>query len=151
MSGIPLREAALAAVAARLAEQVPTAVVERARRAPVDTDVESLPRLILLGGAIEADETAEPGRTHYQIGFVVQGYAAGADDLAAEQALSLLHADIVVALAGWTPDAPGLGDISERGAEIGLFAVEDSATPAGSFEARFALLAIAPTGGPFSS
>ncbi len=52
MSGIPLREAALTAVAARLTAQIPTAVVERARRVPVDTDVESLPRLILLGGAM---------------------------------------------------------------------------------------------------
>ena len=39
-----LREAALAAVAARLTAILPDAVVERARRAPVDTDSDALPR-----------------------------------------------------------------------------------------------------------
>ncbi len=149
MSGtIPLREAALAAVAARLTAQIPGAVVERARRSPVDTDVETLPRLVVVAGNVEADEAAEPLLTHYQLAFAVHGYAAGADDLAAEQALSLLHAQVVAALAGWTPAAAGLGDIAERGADIGLFALDDSAKPAGSFEARFSVLAISPTGGP---
>lgn len=150
MSGtLPLREAAMAAVTTRLAAQLPTTVVERSRRAPVDTDAESLPRLVVTAGDVAADETAEPFRTHYTLGFGVMGYAAGATDLEAEQALSLLHAQVVAALAGWTPTEPGLGDVRELGADIGLF--DDSARPAGSFAARFTILAVGPTGGPFSS
>jgi hypothetical protein len=103
---------------------------------------------VVVAGNVEADETAEPLLTHYQLAFAVHGYAAGADDLAAEQALSLLHAQAVASLAGWTPAAAGLGDIAERGADIALFALDDSAKPAGSFEARFSVLAMSPTGGP---
>lgn len=60
-----LREAALAAIADRLSVELPGIVLERARRAPVDTDKEQLPRLVLTGTDWEADETAEPGSTHY--------------------------------------------------------------------------------------
>ena len=38
---VPLREATLAALAARLAAQLPIVVLERARRAPVNTDTEA--------------------------------------------------------------------------------------------------------------
>ena len=152
MSGtLPLREAALAAIATRLATALPDVVVERARRAPVDTDAETLPRLVLRGDDLDADEGQEPGRTHYQVGFVVAGFAAGSTDLAAEQALSLLYARVVAALAWWTPVEPGLGDVAERRTEFVLYAAEDSARPAGEFQARFVLLAVAPSGGPFSS
>ena len=63
---VPLRAAALAALAARLAAQLPIVVLERARRAPVDTDTEALPRLVLTGTDWEADETAEPGLGNLQ-------------------------------------------------------------------------------------
>ena len=63
----PIREAALAAVADRLTTELPSVVLERARRAPVDTDKEPLPRLVLTGTDWEADETAEPGSTHYNL------------------------------------------------------------------------------------
>ena len=152
MSGtVPLREAALAAIADRLAEQLPDVAVERARRAPVDTDAESLPRLVVRGDDLEADDTQEPGRTHYRIGFGISGFAAGATDLAAEQALSQLHARTVAALAGWMPATPDLGDVVEGGAEFRLYDAEDSARPAGEFLARFAILAVGPAGGPWSS
>ena len=152
MSGtIPLREAALAAIADQLATQLPDIAVERARRAPVDTDAEALPRLVLRGDDLDADDAQEPGRTHYQVGVVIAGYAAGSTDLAAEQALSLLHARTVAALSGWTPAEPGLGDVAERRTEFALYAAEDSARPAGEFQARFVLVAVAPSGGPFSS
>lgn len=152
MSGtVPLREAALAAIADRLATQLPDVAVERARRAPVDTDTETLPRLVVRGDDIEADDGQEPGRTHYRIGFGVSGYAAGVTDLIAEQALSLLHAHTVAALAGWTPATSGLGDITEQGAEFRLYDAEDSARPAGEFLARFTILAVGPAGGPWSS
>ena len=152
MSGtVPLRKAALAAIADRLATQLPDAAVERARRAPVDTDAETLPRLVVRGDDIEADDTQEPGRPHYRIGFGVSGFAAASTDLAAEQSLSLLHARTVVALAAWTPATSGLGDVAEQGAEFRLYDAEDSARPAGEFLARFTTLAVGPAGGPWSS
>ena len=46
---VPLREAGLAAIAQRLTSIMPGVVVERARRAPVDVDTDTLPRLILRG------------------------------------------------------------------------------------------------------
>ena len=147
----PLREAALAAVPARLAAAVPDAVTERARRAPVDTDAEVLPRLVVTGADWTADTTQQPGATHYTIGFDVVGYAGGATDLAAEQAVSSLHAAVVVALAGWTPDAAGLSDVAEDSASFRTYAADESARPAGAFVARFSLLAVAPTGQPTTS
>ena len=152
MSGtLPLREAALAAIAARLTSTLPDVALERARRAPVDVEAETLPRFVLRGEEIEADDTEEPGRTHYRIGFVVSGFAAGVSDLAAEQALSTLHARLVSLLAGWTPAAAGLGDIAEQGAEFRMYDTEESALPAGEFLARFSILAIGPNGGPWSA
>lgn len=146
----PLREAALAAVAARLGAVLPDAPVERARRAPVDTDTEALPRLILHGDAWTADDGQEPGATHWTIGFTVAGYARGRSDLAAERALSDLHARVVAALAGWTPDILNLGDVVEESAEFRLYDAEESAKPAGEFSARFNLLAVGPTASPYA-
>jgi hypothetical protein len=152
MSGtLPLREAALAAIAERIITGLPDVALDRARRAPVDVEVEPLPRLMLRGEEIEADDTEEPGRTHYRIGFVVSGFAAGVSDLAAEQALSTLHARLVSLLAGWTPDAPGLGDVVEQGAEFRMYDTEESSLPAGEFLGRFSILAIGPNGGPWSA
>lgn len=152
MSGtLPLREAALAAVAERLAAQLPDAAVERARRAPVDVDAEALPRLVVSGGDMDADDSQEPGRTHYTLGFSVTGYAAGATDVAAEQALSSLHARAVTALARWTPAAAGLGDVAEIGGEFRLYEADEAERPAGEFVARFSMLAVGPAGGPWSS
>ena len=152
MSGtLPLREAALAAIAERIITGLPDVALDRARRTPVDVEAEALPRLVLRGEEIEADDTEEPGRTHYRIGFVVSGFAAAASDLAAEQALSTLHARLVSLLAGWTPAAPGLGDVVEQGAEFRMYDTEESALPAGEFLARFSILAIGPNGGPWSA
>jgi hypothetical protein len=152
MSGtLPLREAALAAIAERIITGLPDVALDRARRAPVDVEAETLPRLVLRGEEIEADDTEEPGRTHYRIGFVVSGFAAGASDLAAEQALSTLHARLVSLLAAWTPAAPGLGDVVEQGAEFRMYDTEESSLPAGEFLARFSILAIGPNGGPWSA
>jgi hypothetical protein len=147
----PLREAALAAVADRLVTALPDVAVERARRAPVDVDAEALPRLILRGEDWQADDSEEPGRTHYRIGFSVTGFASATTDLAAEQALSLLHARVVETLAGWTPSTAGFGDVAEQAAEFSLYDSEDSARPAGEFLARFTMLAIGPAGGPWAA
>lgn len=152
MSGsLPLREAALAAIVERIITGLPDVALDRARRAPVDVEAETLPRLVLRGEEIEADDTEEPGRTHYRIGFVVSGFAAGVSDLAAEQALSVLHARLISLLAAWTPAAPGLGDIAEQGAEFRMYDTEESTLPAGEFLARFSILAIGPNGGPWSA
>jgi hypothetical protein len=86
---VPLREAGLAAIAQRLTSIMPGVVLERARRAPVDVDTDTLPRLILRGEEWQADETEEPGLTHYRLAFSVTGFASAATDLAAEQALTL--------------------------------------------------------------
>lgn len=145
----PLRTAALEAVTARLAAVLPVPV-ERARRAAVDTDREELPRLVVMGEGWTANEAVEPLVTHYTIGFAVMGYAAGDDDQAAEDAVSLLHAQTVAALSAWTPAAAGLGDVSELEAELVLFEAEQSARPAGMFTARFSILATVPSGAPYS-
>lgn len=154
----PIREAALAAIAARLTAQIPTATVERARRAPVDTDTETLPRLILTGTDWQADETAEPGATHYTMGFAVAGYyrataglKAAAADLSAEQAGTALHAQVVAALAGWTPTTDGLGEAAEEGAEFRMFDADESEKAAGEFTARFSMLCLAPLGSPYTT
>jgi hypothetical protein len=146
----PLREAALAEVVARLAAQLPGVTVERARRATVDTDNEALPRVVVRGGDWLADNSQEPGITHWTIGVAVSGFAGGADDLAAEQALSDLHARVVAALAAWTPAIAGLGDLAEENADLRLYDADESAKPAGEFVARFSLLAIGPSASPYT-
>ena len=145
----PIREAALAAIADRLAAELPSVVLERARRAPVDTDKEPLPRLVLTGTDWEADETAEPGSTHYTMGFVVAGYVRDITDLGVEQGLSGLHASVVAAIANWTPAIDGLGEAAEQGAEFRLYDTDESAKPAGEVLARFTMFAIAPLGSPY--
>jgi len=145
----PIREAALAAIAGRLTSELPGIVLERARRALVDIDKEPLPRLVLTGTDWEADETAEPGSTHYTMGFVVAGYIRDTTDLGVEQGLSDLHASVVAALAGWTPTVDGLGEATEQGAEFRLYDTDESAKPAGELLARFSMLAIAPLGAPY--
>ena len=145
----PVVEAALAAIAARLASAVPGAAVERARRSPVDLEAETLPRLVLQVDSLDADSTADPGTTHYRLGVIVVGTTSGGSDLAAQQAVISLHASVVAALAGWTAATPGLGDVVELGAEFLLHDVEQSAAPAGEFTARFEMLAIAPTSSPY--
>ena len=145
----PVTEVALAAITARLAAALPSAVVERARRAPVDIESETLPRLVLHVDTLDADASAEPGATHYRIGLTVVGTAIGTGDLDAQQAVLTLHASVVAALAGWTPSTTGLGDVAELGADFLLHDTDQSATPAGEFAARFEMLAVAQTGNPY--
>jgi hypothetical protein len=145
----PIRETALAAIADRLTAELPGVVLERARRAPVDTDKEPLPRLVLTGTDWEADESAEPGSTHYSLGFAVAGYVRDTTDLGVEQGLSTLHASLVATLAGWTPAIDGLGEVSEQGAEFRLYDTDESTKPAGEVLARFTMLAVAPLGSPY--
>lgn len=147
----PMREVATAALAARLTAQLSGVTVERTRRAPVNVDDETLPRVLLTVTEWEADETAEPLIVHYTCGFVVQGWATGATELAADQATIALHAQIVAALAGWTPATAGLGEPSEIGGETRLLDAEDSAKCAGECAARFTMLVLAPLGSPYAT
>jgi hypothetical protein len=146
---VPVREAAVVAVEARLRAMLPDAVVERARRAPVDPARERVPRLVLTAQGVVPDETQEPGRTHYSIEFEVAGYVRGAADLECEQLLSDLHARIVAALAGWEPGTVGLGDVAEQGAEFAAHAAETGRLPTGEVVARFAIRAETPVASPF--
>lgn len=72
-------------------------------------------------------------------------------DLSAERALSTLHAQVVDALAGWDAGVDGVGQVGETDAEFSLFAADASARSAGLFVARFTVLAVGPTGGPWST
>jgi hypothetical protein len=144
-----LRETALAAIATRLTAQIPTATVERARRAPVDVTKERLPRLVVTGGDLAADESNEPGMTHYTLDFAVTGHATARTDLALEQALSDLQAKVTAALAGWQPATDNIGNTTEQGAEFVIADAEESAVPAGMVVCRFSILLIAATGNPF--
>jgi hypothetical protein len=145
-----LRETALAAIVARLAGAIPAATVERARRAPVDIDKESLPRLVVTGTDWSADEAAEPLAVHYTLSFAVAGtlraaVPKGADGgMQIDQALSALHDAVVDALSGWTPGIDGLGDPAQEGAEFRVLDAEESAGPAGEFTARFSMLCLGP-------
>lgn len=151
----PILEAAMAAIAARLAAQIPTATVERARRAPVDTDNDTLPILLLDITGWTPDETVEPLVVHYTLEFTVTGHAdAGGDtgdtqNLLAQQATIALQAQVTAALSGWTPATAGLGDVVEDAAEHRLFAADESAKPVGEVTARFTMLCTAPLGGPY--
>ena len=140
-----LRELALAAIAARLGTNT-TSTVERARRAAVDTKKDTLPHLNLLGGDLSDDITAEPQHTHTTLAFTVVGHARARTDLAADQALSELHAATVAALATWEPAVAGMDTPIHEGAELRLLDAEESEHPVGRFEARFNVLIVAPTG-----
>ena len=150
MPTIPLREAAIAAIAARLTEQMPDVAIERARRSPIVVEQESLPRIVVRGEEMGADDSQEPGRTHYTISVSISAVTSHGTDMGLEQALSLLHARIVDALAGWTPSEPGLGDLAEQEAEFRLYDLDESERPAGEVLARFSMLAVSPTGGAWS-
>ncbi len=139
-----LRETALAAIAARLTAQVPGATVERARRAPVDIDKETLPRLVLAATDWAADESVEPLVVHYTLAFTVAGYARARTDLAAEQALSELHASAAAALSGWTPTDAGLSSPQQEDSEMRLYDADESDNPAGEFALRFTMLCTGP-------
>ena len=91
---------------------------------------------MLTGTDWEADETAEPGSTHYSLGFAVAGYVRDATDVGVEQGLSDLHASLIAVLAGWTPALDGLGEVSEQGAEFRLYDTETGTVYVGGHDVR---------------
>ncbi|MES2711173.1 MAG: hypothetical protein V4653_06295 [Pseudomonadota bacterium] len=143
----PIREAVLVAVASRLAAIIADVPIERAQRA--EPAVEAMPCLIIQAGDMIADEEQSPGECFWRIEFTVQGYAAGASDLACEQALSLLHTRVVSALQAWDPPAP-LVQFTTLDASFESFGVGESAQPAGVFAARFHAQAVTLSGNPYA-
>lgn len=148
-----IRETAIAAITARLTAQLSGVTVERARFGDVDTDNESLPRVLLTATDWEPDETAEPMVVHYTLGVTVQGWCTVARGTATQidQAASELAASIVAALTGWTPATAGLGEPAELGAEIRVVPSEESAKPLGEVTVRFSMLCLAPLGSPYAA
>jgi hypothetical protein len=144
----PIREAVTAAAHARLAAVLTGVTVERVRRAP--PDLSELPLVVVAAGDMTADEEQSPGETFWRIGVTVTGHAMGGTDLAAEQALSELHARVVAAMQGHDLGA-GVVDALSDGATFEMLLAEDSDTPAGAFEARFTVLAVAPSGNPYAA
>ncbi len=144
----PLRESVLAAAAELLAAAISDVPVERARRAP--PDIAEFPRLVVIGTTATGDETQSPCQTFWTFGFTVTGYVRGVTDLAAEQALSDLHARVMAALQmaelGPASIMPTAG-----AAEMGLYVADESKTPAGQFTVPFEALAIAPTAFPYTT
>lgn len=148
----PVREKALQEIFDRLIEVLSIAYAvtfERARRAPVDVRNELLPRLVLTGGDLSADETQSPGETFYAIEFEVAGYLAPASDEALEADQAMFHAQIVAALSGWQSGVPGLGMVTELGADFAILPASESARRVVEVVCRFTIQAITPTGSPF--
>lgn len=143
----PIRESVLAAAAAELETLVPAVPVERARRAPVA--IAEMPRLVVTGLGMEPDEGQSPLETFWKIGFSVTGYASGATDLAAEQALTELHARVVAALQA-ADLGPGAVQPTAGFAEMALYDAEASSKPAGQFTVVFEVLAVTPTSSPYA-
>lgn len=143
----PLRESILAAAATRLAAAITDVPVERARRAP--PALNEFPRLILRGLSAQPDPTQSPMETFWTFEFEVSGYVTAATDLAAEQALSDLHARVMAALEN-ADLGPGAVQPTAGVAELALYSADDSKTPAGQFSVIFQALSIAPTASPYA-
>jgi hypothetical protein len=143
----PIREAVLAAVFTRLKAQLSGVTVLRAHRAPLDP--RQCPAVIITGTGMDADEDMSFGETQWRIGFTVAGYITAATDLAAEQAASALHARLVAALQDYDL-GPATIQPNIAGAEFELYSIEESAAPAGEFNASFEALAMTPAGSPYA-
>ncbi|GGG51691.1 hypothetical protein GCM10010964_43590 [Caldovatus sediminis] len=103
MPTVPAREAALAAIAARLAAALPDVPVERGRRSVVAE--QECPRLVLRMGGHREDPADAFGAIRLDCEAAIEGYVAapdGADDpdAALEAALNELHARCAAALLG---------------------------------------------------
>jgi hypothetical protein len=149
-----LREAAMAAVTARLKAIVPNVTIERSRTADVDFDHGNLPLLVVIGGDMRIAEDTSVLEMECEIECYVNGYVRGATGEVAERAASDLHAAVVSALYGWTPDQatyPGLMGARPQDAEFDLIPTAKASAPCASFTGRFVMQAIGPDGGPWST
>ena len=144
----PIREAVLAAIAARLTAQLTGVTVLRSYRATLDP--RQCPAVILTGTSMDADEDMSFGETQWRIGFAVAGYITATTDLGADQALSDLHARVVAALQDYDL-GPGFVQSNLSTAQFELYPAEESAKPAGEFSANFEALAMTPAKSPYAS
>lgn len=99
MPQIAAREAALAAIAARLTSQLTGVAVERGRRSMIGID-EALPRVVLTQGGHEEQEPDAVGLVLMQCTALVEGYVSAGTDAALEAAINDLHARCAAALMG---------------------------------------------------
>ncbi|WP_135469830.1 hypothetical protein [Crenalkalicoccus roseus] len=156
MPVVPLREAALAAIAARLAAAIPDVPVERGRRSAVAT--EDCPRLVLRMGGHAEDEGAAVGTVRLACEALVEGYVAAprlaADpDAALEAEINALHARCVEALAGVEIPAGSAGSLMATGVRLEPDAplLGEAAEAAGGFTWTIAFDLYAPAqGGPYT-
>lgn len=142
-----LRDVVLWAARDALAAAFPDIPVSTARRAAVDQSDE-FPRLVVMPGSAFPDDTQSPGETFWRFNFVVQGYAAGTDDDAAEYAQGEMHARVVAALQTAELGVATIMATTAAG-DFGLYDADESAAPAGQFSVGFEALAVAPTNYPF--
>jgi hypothetical protein len=143
----PIREAILAAVATRLTAQLAGVTVLRAYRAGLDPRL--CPAVIITGTSMDADEDISFGETQWRIGFSIAGYITATTDLAADQAMSDLHARVVAALQDYDL-GPGFVQSNVGSAQFELYPAEESAKPAGEFSASFEAMAMTPAKSPYA-
>lgn len=151
----PLREAAVAAIAATLAAAMPAAPVERNRRSPVDVDDETLPRFVIRDGAHQVLPSDAHGLTLYRVEVLVEGWARAESDAALGAALHAAHAVVVAALCNGEIEIDG-GRQAISPEEVAFEAepipVRDAARPALSFDMRIAFnLRVPDLGGPYTT
>lgn len=143
----PVRQAILGEIQARLdAYSAVSGAVEIGRRAPVDIKNEVTPHVGLSITKMTPDHSAEPGNTHYTVELSVLATVAGTDDADLDNTMSVVHANIVGALAGWTPSLDGMHDAVETDVQFNTFDTEDSAKPAGEVLIDFNILMVVPYG-----
>lgn len=135
------------AVKAALEAEFTDLTVERTRRAPVDAE-EEFPRIVILPTTAVPDDTQSPGETFWRFNFVVQGYAAGADDPEAEYAQMEMHGRVIAALNSAELGAPTVMATAGTG-EYGLYSALESALPAGQFSVNYEVLVMVPSDFPF--
>lgn len=145
MTARPIREVLIAAVHAQLTGAT-TATVQRSRRADVDTQQETLPILLVHLTAMNADPTAEATLLHWDCTVEITGLAGGRTDALADQAVSDLHAAVVAALDGWSPNDSTFDQFAAGSCEFRMHQADESPAPVGEFAASFTIRAIAASG-----
>ena len=136
-----IRELLAAAVHARLTTALTGATVERSRR--TDPEVgETLPIVIVrMRGDLQPVPDLSATDEVWQVEFGVEGFAGGANDTAAEQALADLEARTIEALLNQPLERPGGGDLTTgivlSASSAELFDATENARSEGAFSALF--------------
>jgi hypothetical protein len=154
MATTAFREAAFAAIAARLSSQLSGVAIERNRRGAINPE-EALPRVILRDGGHSAEEDDAFGRILYRVEAVVEGHATAATDAAQGPAVNDLHARVVAALIGVELTVGVAGGsiwMQERSTEVVMPDADTAATPTPAFVSVFAFdLRVPDQGGPYTT